>query len=97
MLRRPCYHIAVSIEQYDSEQIRCPRLGGDVIFQFCRTCDPPFCHRIIVCWAGRIDIGTYLAENFSAEQIYAGLGKKPDNKLAQILKAAEKSKKNYEC
>jgi len=82
----------MSLEQHDLLAIRCPRLGGDVNFKYCRTCEPPFCYRIIVCWAQSLDIGTYLAENFTPEQIHSGLEKKSGDKLAQILKIAEKAK-----
>jgi len=82
----------MSIDQYDSLAIRCPRIGGDVIFKFCRSCDQPFCHRIIVCWAITIDIGTYLAQNFTPQQIHSGLERKPRDKLSQLLNLAQKSK-----
>jgi hypothetical protein len=82
----------MSIDEFDSIEIRCPRLGGEAIFKYCRTCEDPFCYRIIVCWAQRLDIGTYLAENFSAEQIQVGLEKKGGDKISQLIKLTEKSK-----
>jgi len=82
----------MSIDQYDEQEIRCPRLGGQVNFKFCRTSEAPFCHRIIICWAERIDIGTFLSENYTPEQIHSALNKPKATKLEQILKAMEKAK-----
>ena len=82
----------MSIEQYDSWEIRCLKLGGEVPFKYCRTTGEPFCSRIIFCWAERIDIGTFLAENFSPEQIHSCLEKKQPGRLEQIFKAVDKIK-----
>jgi hypothetical protein len=82
----------MSLDEFDSREIRCPRLGGEVNFKYCRTSEPPFCHRIIVCWAERMDIGTFLAENFTPEEIRSGLEKKSGDKLSQLLNIAAKSK-----
>jgi len=86
----------MSIDQFDTIPIRCPRLGGDAHFKFCRTSEEPFCHRIIVCWAQRIDIGTFLACHYTPEQIQAGLERKSGGKISQIIKAADKAKGNSE-
>ncbi len=82
----------MALEQYDLGEIRCLKLGGEVPFKYCRGCGEPFCGRIITCWATRIDIGAFLAENFSPEQIYSCLGKKAPGRLEQIFKAADKAK-----
>jgi len=82
----------MSQKQYDEREIRCPRLGGEVNFKFCRTSEEPFCHRIIICWAERIDIGAFLSENYTPEQIQSALNKPRATKLEQILKAMEKTK-----
>ena len=82
----------MSIDQFDTIPIRCPRLGGDAHFKYCRSSEEPFCHRIIVCWAERIDIGTFLAGHYTPEQIQAGMQKKSGPKLDQILNIKEKSK-----
>ena len=82
----------MTIDKHDHKEIRCPRLGGDVIFKFCRTCDPPFCHRIIVCWAQTLDIGTFLASNYTPAEIRQGLERKAGDKLGQILTLADKAR-----
>ena len=71
-------------------EIRCPRLGGDANFKYCRTCDEPFCSRIITCWAQKLDIGSFLAENYPPEQIQQGLERKVKDKLGQLLQDRRK-------
>jgi len=82
----------MAIDQYDSLELRCLKLGGEVPFKYCRTTGEPFCARIIVCWAERMDIGTFLAQNFSPEQIQSGLEKKSPGRLEQIFKTINKIK-----
>jgi hypothetical protein len=79
-------------EKYDQEKIRCPRIGGEVIFKYCRTCGDPFCHIIINCWAPRIDIGSFLAENYTPEQIQKCLSTRGSGRLSRILSATEPPK-----
>jgi len=81
-----------TIDQYDALEMRCLKLGGEVPFKYCRTAGEPFCARIIVCWATRIDIGAYLADNFSPEQIQSCLEKKAPGRLAQIFQTVDKIK-----
>jgi len=81
-------------EKYDNQTIRCPRIGGEVIFKYCRTSGEPFCRIIINCWATRIDIGSFLAENYSPEIIQKSLKPSPKtSRLARILSAAESKNK----
>jgi hypothetical protein len=86
----------MNIDQFDTITIRCPRLGGDAHFKFCRTSEEPFCHRIIVCWAERVDIGSFLARHYTPEQIHLGLERKSGGKLNQILNAADKARDKNE-
>jgi hypothetical protein len=77
-------------ERYDEQKIRCPRIGGEVIFKYCRTSGEPFCHIIINCWATRMDIGSFLAENYSPEVIQKSLKPSPQSgRLARILSASK--------
>ena len=63
----------MAIDEYDDQTIRCLRIGDSVPFKYCRTSGEPFCWVIIECWAPRIDIGQFLADHYSAEQIHQGL------------------------
>lgn len=79
-------------EKYDKETIRCPRIGGEVVFKYCRTSGDPFCRVIISCWAPRMDIGAFLAENYTPEDIQKGLKRPSDGgKLSRLIGTASKS------
>jgi len=75
----------MAIEEHDAQETRCPRLGDFVPFQYCRGCGDPFCHFIISCWAVRLDIGQFLADHFTPEQIQRGLTRPPGGRLQKIL------------
>jgi hypothetical protein len=58
------------IEQYDDETIRCPRVGGEVNFRFCRFENNMLpCRFIAGCWQGRMDISTFLDEHYSEDEL----------------------------
>ena len=80
----------MAIEQYDEEQIRCPKIGDIVPFKFCRTSGSPFCWMVIPCWAVRIDIGQFLADNYSPETIAQGIEQPQGGRLGGIMETAEK-------
>jgi hypothetical protein len=82
----------MAITENDSQEIRCPKLGGEVHFKYCRTCGSPFCPRIVLCWAVKTDIGGFLAGNYTPEQIHTGMEMQSPGKLDQILTAAQKAR-----
>ncbi|MGA1874723.1 MAG: hypothetical protein ACMUIA_03860 [bacterium] len=57
-------------ECYDHLTIRCPLLGGEVPFLYCRKqgAGNP-CSRLPTCWIERVDIETYIQTFFSQEEI----------------------------
>jgi hypothetical protein len=82
------------IEEYDELIIRCPQLGGEVPFKYCRAVNENLpCKRIIICWEFRIDIGRFLEENYLMEQIQSALSPKEKSRIETILEIIEKAKK----
>jgi hypothetical protein len=83
------------IEEYDALITRCPQLGGEVPFSYCRTVneDVP-CRKIIICWEFRIQIGKFLNENYSIDQIQQALAPPTKTRLETILDLIEKAKKS---
>ncbi|HUT71476.1 MAG TPA: hypothetical protein VMW89_12445 [Desulfatiglandales bacterium] len=83
-------------EQYDDETIRCPRVGGEVNFKFCRFENNMLpCRWIVGCWHAHMDIDNFLAEHFSKEeleQIFAP----PQPKIESLLDLVEKAKRTKE-
>jgi hypothetical protein len=82
-------------ERYDSLLIRCPRLGGQVTFGYCRNegGDLP-CLRIIACWQSTLPIADFLKKTLNPEQLerFAGMG--PKEKIATLVELIESVKKD---
>jgi hypothetical protein len=58
------------IDQHDDKMIRCPRVGGEVNFRFCRYENNMLpCRFIVGCWRGQMDIEAMLKENYSEEEL----------------------------
>jgi len=82
------------IEENDALIIRCPQLGGEVPFHYCRTVNEDLpCRRIILCWEFRIEISKFLGEHYSIEQIQCALAPPTKTRLETIIELIEKAKK----
>jgi hypothetical protein len=82
------------IEDHDDLIIHCPQLGGEIPFRYCRMVNEDLpCRKIIVCWEFRVEIGKYLNENFSLDQIQQALAPPTQTRLETILELIEKAKK----
>jgi hypothetical protein len=85
---------APMIEEHDALIIRCPQLGGEVPFRYCRTVNEDLpCRRIMVCWEFRIEISKFLSEHYSIDQIQSALASPNKTRLDTILELIEKAKK----
>ncbi len=81
------------IDEHDHKRIRCPRIGGEVTFLFCRTENDLLpCKWIAGCWQGRIDIHRFIEENYSEEE-KKRFSIPGTPKLASLVEMAEKAKK----
>jgi hypothetical protein len=69
-------------------QRRCPRLGGDVPFAYCRTSgeDHSPCLKVMDCWWERFDVVAYLKTRLSVEA-FDGLAARrpPTDKVASLV------------
>ncbi|MGD0915123.1 MAG: hypothetical protein ABSB22_01585 [Thermodesulfobacteriota bacterium] len=82
------------IEAHDALIIRCPQLGGEVPFHYCRTVNEDLpCRRILVCWEFRVEISKFLSEHYSFEQIERALAPPTKTRIETILELIEKAKK----
>lgn len=82
------------IDQYDDLSIRCPQLGGEVPFRYCRTVNEDLpCRKIIVCWEFRIEISKFLGDHYSVEQIQQALSPPSKSRIETILELVEKAKR----
>lgn len=82
------------IERFDNLTIRCPQLGGDVPFKYCRTLQNNLpCRRIIICWEFRLEIGKFLNENYHIDEIRKALSSPTKTRIETIVEMIEKAKK----
>ncbi len=82
------------IEEHDALIIRCPMLGGEVPFQYCRAVNDDLpCRKIILCWELRIEIGKFLNEHYSIVEIQRALAPSSKTRVETILELIEKAKK----
>jgi len=82
-------------KEFDKEVLRCPRLGGEVPFSYCRTLqDRTPCDRIIICWELVFDIGSYLQDHYSPAEIQKFLHPTPKDKMTTLLDIIEQAKRN---
>lgn len=81
------------IEQYDDKTIRCPRVGGEVTFRYCRFENNLLpCRWIVRCWQSEMDITTFLAEHYSKEELDRVFAL-PKPKIESLVDLIEKAKK----
>jgi hypothetical protein len=81
------------IEQHDEKTIRCPRVGGEVNFRFCRSENNMLpCRFIVGCWQGQIDINEFLSAHYSEEEL-ARIFAPPKPKIESLVGLIEKVQK----
>ena len=56
----------------DALELRCPQLGGEVPFRYCRTMNDELpCARLEQCWHGRVAVEAFLQEHYSEAELQA--------------------------
>lgn len=81
------------IEQHDEKTIRCPRVGGEVNFRFCRSENNMLpCRFIVGCWEMRLDANQFLEEHFSKEELNR-IFVPPKPKIESLVELIERAKK----
>jgi len=82
------------MRKYDHLEIRCPRLGGEVTFSYCRKEGGGLpCQRIITCWSPFFPIEQYLRETMTADTWDAFVRQIPKDKVTTIIELIEEAKK----
>jgi len=82
------------IDVYDHLEIRCPRLGGQVTFAYCRVegGDLP-CMRIVACWQSCLPITEYLRDRLAPDQLERFTEQKPKERIVTLVEMIEAAKK----
>jgi hypothetical protein len=82
------------MKKYDHFEMRCPRLGGEVTFSYCRQegGDIP-CLRIITCWHPFFPVEQYLKRTMTADAWNTFVLQVPKDKIISIIELIEAAKK----
>ena len=84
------------IEEYDHKTLRCPRVGGEVNFKYCRFENNMLpCKWIIGCWKNYLDINTFLEDHYTREELER-VFELPKPKIQSLVGLIEKAKKEKE-
>jgi hypothetical protein len=82
--------------QHDDKLIRCPKLGDEMTFAYCRreAGDLP-CARIGRCWSPLFDVEKFLKDTMAPEKWEAFVSAKTPDKITSLIDliAAAKAKK----
>jgi len=81
------------VKEYDHLKIRCPRLGGEVTFSYCRKegGDLP-CLRIISCWHLFFPVEEYLKKSMTADLWNDFLCQVPKDKITTLIELIDAAK-----
>ncbi|MBI5249637.1 MAG: hypothetical protein HY912_09090 [Desulfomonile tiedjei] len=79
---------------YEDEQIRCPKLGHQVSFGYCRVerQDLP-CQKAIACWHERFDVEGLFRLALTPEQFEEAFLQPPASKMVTLVELIERAKK----
>lgn len=78
---------------FDKLETRCPRLGGNVDFLYCRkVADNLPCNRALICWEMSFPVEIYLRKTMTPEEWQMVFERPPQSRLEKILEAARNPK-----
>jgi len=85
-----------AISTHDHRSRRCPMLGHDITFEYCRSpgSDVP-CRRIFDCWWETFDVGGFIRSAYGEKMIPEILAPRED-KASSIVELIEKARRNAE-
>jgi hypothetical protein len=78
----------------DDFQIRCPRLGHQISFSYCRVenMGRP-CFKVLDCWHEHFAVAAFLQEALSPEEWEAVCNRRPPQKMLTLVELIEQAKK----
>ena len=79
---------------YAEKEIRCPRLGGPVTFEYCRVerGDLP-CPRAISCWRAYFDVERHFLDLLGPEEFVACFFTPPQPKVVSLIELIEQARR----
>lgn len=82
-----------TIPPYEEKEIRCPRLGGPVNFEYCsREASGNPCQRALVCWAPHFDVEAFFKERLSDKAFHECFFQAFQPKIVTLLDLIEKAR-----
>jgi hypothetical protein len=83
--------------RYDHLEIRCPKLGGQVTFAYCRREGGALpCLRTIVCWQSRFSVEAFLKSILEQEAWNRWSNHQPQEKMATLLELIEAARQRLQ-
>ena len=79
---------------YEEQEIRCPRLGGQVTFSYCKVEAQGWpCARCLTCWEPYFDVEGVCRALLSPEKFEECFLKPPPSRMSTLLELIERAKK----
>lgn len=83
------------IPPQEDDEIRCPRLGHQISFSYCRSENKGKpCFKALDCWHVHFDVVGFFKAELSAEDWDKTFGAPPKPKLLSLVELIEQAKKN---
>jgi hypothetical protein len=80
--------------EIDNKLTRCPRLGQEIKFFYCRQESGELpCTRVVQCWSPSFDVEALLKENLTPENWQRFVSSKPKDKVLSLVELIEAAKK----
>ena len=77
----------------DDVQIRCPRLGHQINFSYCRSENSGLpCFKTLDCWYNHFDVHTYLTDKLTSEDFEKTFLNKGKPKISSLFDLIEQAK-----
>ncbi len=79
----------------DKVEIRCPRLGHQISFSYCRNESRELpCFKTLDCWYSHFDVHTFFKTQLSGDEFEKAFQKKTKPKVASLFELIEQAKGN---
>ena len=81
-------------DEFDAQEIRCPKLGHGVAFSYCRREGGKLpCARSLVCWEPRFPAREYFRRILTEEEWGKCFEQPPKPKMVSLLELIERAKR----
>ena len=78
----------------DDYEIRCPRLGHQITFSYCRSENYGLpCFKTLDCWYNHFSVEEFMRMELTPEQWEKGFGRPPKPKIISLVEMIEEAKR----